>query len=88
LSGSDSFGLTERVEEVEKVSADMLKKLGKGEAIVTYGGSKVYHIKIPALTFEKRFIDEIGPFCINKGRPYFTRGLDLFRNVNGLLSGN
>lgn len=86
-SGSDSFGLTERTEEVEKVSADMLKKLGKGEAIVTYGGSKVYHIKIPALSFDKAFLDEIGPFSINKKRPYFTRGLDLFGKVDGLLNG-
>lgn len=85
-SGSDSFGLTERAEEVEKVSADMLKKLGKGEAIVTYGGSKVYHIKIPAINFSKPFLDEIGPFSINKKRPRYTRGLDLFGKVDGLLS--
>lgn len=87
-SGSDSFGLTERIEEESKVTADMLKNLGKGEAIVTVGGSKVYHIKIPALSFDKDFLDEIGPFSINKKRPYYTRGLDLFRNVNGLLSGS
>lgn len=86
-SGSDSFGLMERTEEVEKVSADMLKKLGKGEAIVTVGGSKVYHIRIPALSFDKEFLDEIGPFSINKRRPYYTRGLDLFGKVDGLLSG-
>lgn len=85
-SGSDSFGLTERTEEVEKVSADMLKKLGKGEAIVTVGGSKVYHIKIPALSFDKSFLEEIGPFSINKKRPRYTRGLDLFGKVDGLLS--
>lgn len=86
-SGSDSFGLTERTEEVEKVSADMLKKLGKGEAIVTYGGSKVYHIKIPAIHFDRSFLDEIGPFSINKKPPRFRRGLDLFGKVDGLLSG-
>lgn len=86
-SGSDSFGLTERTEEVEKVSADMLKKLGKGEAIVTYGGSKVYHIKIPAINFDRAFLDEIGPFSINKKPPRFRRGLDLFGKVDGLLSG-
>lgn len=86
-SGTHSFGLTERTEEVEKVSADMLKKLGKGEAIVTYGGSKVYHIKIPAVSFDKAFLDEIGEFSINKRRPYYTRGIDLFGKVDGLLSG-
>lgn len=86
-SGSDSFGLTERTEEVEKVSADMLKKLGKGEAIVTYGGSKVYHIKIPAINFDKSFLEEIGPFSINKKPPRYRRGLDLFGKVDGLLSG-
>jgi intracellular multiplication protein IcmO len=86
-SGSDSFGITERTEEIEKVSADTLKKLGKGEAIVTYGGSKVYHIKIPAINFDKSFIEEIGPFSINKKPPRFRRGLDLFGKVDGLLSG-
>jgi hypothetical protein len=86
-SGSDSFGITERTEKVEKVSADMLKKLGKGEAIVTYGGSKVYHIKIPAINFSKSFLDEIGPFSINKKPPRYRRGLDLFGKVDGLLSG-
>lgn len=86
-SGSDSFGLTERTEEVEKVSADMLRKLGKGEAIVTYGGSKVYHIKIPAIHFDRSFLDEIGPFSINKKPPRYRRGLDLFGKVDGLLSG-
>jgi intracellular multiplication protein IcmO len=85
-SGSDSFGVSERTEETEKVSSDMLKKLGKGEAIVTYGGSKVYHIKIPALEFDKKFIEEIGPFCINKKRATYQKGLDFFRNVDGLLS--
>lgn len=85
-SGSDSFGLVERTEEVEKVSADMLKKLGKGEAVVTYGGSKVYHIKIPAINFDKSFLKTIGPFTINKKRPRYRRGLDLFGKVDGLLS--
>lgn len=85
-SGSASVGLTERTEEVEKVSADMLKKLGKGEAVVTYGGSKVYHIRIPAVFFDKEFVKEIGPFSINKKRPSFRRGLDLFGKVDGLLN--
>jgi hypothetical protein len=47
----------------------------------------VYHIKIPALEFDKKFIDEIGPFCLNKKRTQYQRGLDFFRNVDGLLSG-
>lgn len=82
-SGSDSFSVSEREEEVEKVTGDMLKKLGKGEAIVTYGGSKVYHIKIPALNFDQKFINEIGPFSLNKKRPAgFANGLDFFRDVN------
>ena len=87
-SGSDSIGLSERTEEVEKVSADMLKKLGKGEAIVTYGGSNVYHIKIPAVFFDDEFKKNVGPFSLNKNRPKFRRGLDLFGKVDGLLGNN
>jgi len=86
-TGSDSFSISERTEMADKVSADMLKKLGKGEAIVTYGGSKVYHIKIPAINFSKAFLDEIGPFSINRKPPRYRRGLDLFGKVDGLLSG-
>lgn len=83
---NDSMGLTEREEEVAKVSTDSLKALGKGEAIVTYGGSHVYHIKIPMLDFSAEFMKEIGPFELNSSPDKYVNGLDLFKNVNRWLS--
>lgn len=80
-SGSESFGVSEREEEVEKVTGDMLKSLGNGEAIVTIGGSRVSHIKIPQITFTKPFLEEIGDFSLNRLRPVPSDGLNLFRDA-------
>lgn len=85
-SGSDSFGVSEREEEVEKVTSDMLKNLSNGEAFVTIGGSKVYHIKVPALSFSPSFTREIGPFSLNRLRPAYSDGLNLFRDAQKWLA--
>lgn len=85
---NDSNGFTEREENVAKVSTDALKALGKGEAIVTYGGSRVYHIKIPMLDFSPDFLEEIGPFELNRSNDRFVNGLNLFKDPNRWLSGN
>jgi len=86
-SSNDSLGFSERVEEGYKVSPDDLRGLDKGESVVTYGGSKVYHVKVPRVTFDSKFIDGLGPVEINHFRPKFVRGLDLFKDVDRWLSG-
>lgn len=85
-SMSDSFGLTEREDEVERVSADTLKALGKGEAIVNFDGNKVYHVRIPRVTFDPAFLKEIGPFRLNRMRRKYVQGLDYFRDVGRWVS--
>jgi hypothetical protein len=85
-SMSDSFGLTEREDEVDRVSADTLKALGKGEAIVNFDGNKVYHVRIPRVTFDPAFLKEIGPFRLNRMRRKYVQGLDYFRDVGRWVS--
>ena len=86
-SSSDSFGYSEREEEDYKVTPDNLRELGLGEAIITYGGDKVYHVKIPRVQFSKEFTKGLGPVKLNHARPRFVRGLDLFKDVDKWLSG-
>lgn len=86
VAQNDSSGVTEREEEVEKISTNALKALGKGEAIVTYGGSHVFHIKIPLLEFDSDFMKQIGPFELNRSPAKFVNGLNLFKDVNRWLA--
>lgn len=87
-SGSDSSGITEREELADRVTDDMLRALGMGEAIVTIGGDEVYHIKVPQIQFDKAFAETIGEFSLNKKRAKFVDGLNYFRDVNKWLSTN
>lgn len=76
-SSSDGFSYTEEVSEDYRISPDTLKKLGKGEAIVLYGKSKVFHIKVPTFSFPKHVGKE---FSINIPPPRpMRRGLNLHR---------
>ncbi len=86
-SSSDSFGYSEREEEDYKVTPDNLRELGLGEAIITYGGDKVYHVKIPRVQFSKEFTKSLGPVKLNHARPRYVRGLDLFKDIDKWLSG-
>jgi hypothetical protein len=86
-SDSDSFGYSERAEEGYKVSPDDLGALDLGECVVTYGKSNVYHCKVPRITFDKSFVEGLGPVELNHFRPKFVRGMDLFKDVDRWLSG-
>lgn len=85
-SVNDSFGLSEREEETDRISADTLKALGKGEAIVNFDGKNVYHVRIPRITFDESFLKEIGPFRLNRIRRKYVQGLDYFRDVGRWVS--
>lgn len=78
-SQSGGFSYTEELQEDYRVSPDMLKRLGKGEAIVLYSKSKVYHIKVPVLQLTPNSLTE--DFVINKPTKstYKQRGLGFHR---------
>jgi hypothetical protein len=64
-SDSSALSVTEKEEEVAKISEDVLKGLGKGECVITYGGSRVYHNMIPRVSFSQKFKEEVGDFALN-----------------------
>lgn len=85
-SRSASVGYGEREEEVHRISINDLKGLEQGEAIVYTGGKRVYHVKIPRLTFDDEFMKQIGKFEVNRRRRKFVTGLDLGRDVERWIS--
>ena len=64
-----------------------MKALDKGEAIVTFGGSSVYHVRIPMISVPESVAAEIGAVKLNHYRPRFATGIDLFRRTDQYLSG-
>lgn len=86
VSDNSGTGYNEKESEEYKVSPDQLKSLGKGEAIVTYGGSQVYHIKIPYIQASEQLCDELGPVKLNKHRRKWVDSIDLFRQADRFMS--
>jgi len=83
-SAGDGTNLTasEKEEECYRVSPDELKKLDKGEAVMTYGGDLLYNIRIPKLDITKTMQKRLGTVRINHKRPaYGIKGADFFANV-------
>lgn len=79
VNKTQNMGYGERYEEVSRVSSDDLKQLGMGEAVVSTNGQKVYHVKIPRVTFSRSFMERIGPFEVNRLYHPHAKGLNLFR---------
>jgi len=83
-STSANSGIGERAVEEYKVSPYDLTALDKGEAIVSYAGNKVYHIRVPRLGMSDEAT--IGPVKLNHFRSRFVKGIDLFRRADQYLS--
>ena len=83
-STSANSGIGERAVEEYKVSPYDLTALDKGEAIVSYAGNKVYHIRVPRLGVSDETM--IGPVRLNHFRSRFVKGIDLFRRADQYLS--
>lgn len=80
------IGYTQREEEKYKIDANQLKALKIGEAIVTFGGDKVYHIKVPHFGMDKATKDAIGPVKLNHFTPKYKKGINLFNRSDEFLS--
>jgi intracellular multiplication protein IcmO len=76
----------ERQQETYRVSPDDLKALDKGECVMTYGGNRVYGLRVPMIKFDQAFIDQAGNPVINRKRPRYRKGIDLFRHAANYLS--
>lgn len=66
-SGS-SLNVGEREQEMYIISPDDLKGLTKGECVMSYGGNKLYNLRIPMTTFDKDATERFGPFRVNRFR--------------------
>ncbi|MDD5056557.1 MAG: TraM recognition domain-containing protein [Sideroxydans sp.] len=85
-STSANSGIGERGVEEYKVSPYDLTALDKGEAIVSYAGNKVYHIRVPQIKMSEATGAETGPVRLNYFRSRFVKGIDLFRRADQYLS--
>ena len=65
-SGSTSF--SESNEERLRITPNELMGLGKGEAIITFDGANVYHIRVPMTRFDPAFVASIGDPSITHQR--------------------
>ena len=88
-TGGENEGIseTEREEETYRVSPDDLKSLGMGETIMTYGGDKLFNLKIPMIGLTDEMKKIIGPVKIN--RPINTQkitGANFFEDANKFLA--
>lgn len=86
-SESANTAIGEREQEEWKIHPDDLKALGKGECIVTYGGSRVYHLKVPKLDFSKDITKQFGDVKLNRSAPKHVKGINLFKRASEFLSG-
>ena len=80
------IGFTQRQEEAYKVDANQLKGLEIGEAIVTFGGSKVYHIKVPRFEMSAATSAQMKPVKLNHKKSKFRKGINLFNRSDEFLS--
>lgn len=78
---NENIGFGERAAEGYRVSPADLKALEKGEAIITIGGSRVYHVRIPLISQLKALKDDYPTAQINHFRTKFTRGINLFKSA-------
>jgi len=72
-SGATSF--SESNEEMYRITPSELTKLGKGECIVTYDGSRIYHVRIPLVKFDPTFTADVGQPAITQRRIRRAKGL-------------
>ncbi|WP_297472981.1 TraM recognition domain-containing protein [Ferrovum sp.] len=78
---NENIGFGERAAEGYRVSPADLKALEKGEAIITIGGSRVYHVRIPMIMQLKSLKAEHPTARINHFKTRFARGINLFKSA-------
>lgn len=84
---ADSRGITigMREEEVYRVHPDILKSLDRGQCIVSFGGDKVFNVRVPMIDGTSHFKATIGKFRVNRKALPEVRGLDLLAGIDRFL---
>lgn len=93
VGAGSSMNTGERQQEMYTITPDELKGLQKGECVMTYGGNKIFNLRIPMTFFEASAKERFGSFKVNRFR---TSGLTIdgvrwrpagfFENVERYLS--
>ena len=78
---NENIGFGERAAEGYRVSPADLKALDKGEAIITIGGSRVYHVRVPLISQLGSLRTDYPTAQINHFRTRFARGINLFKSA-------
>lgn len=78
--------VSQREEEVYRVHPDQLGSLEMGQCIVSFGGDRLYNIKVPMISLSKEFQEQAGPARLNYYKHPDRKGLDLFRQVNRFVT--
>lgn len=86
LGKSAGATFSEREQEDYRVSPDQLKSLDMGEAVITFGHTELFSVRIPRLTFDSRVVAEYGEVTLNRFRPRGVRGADFFKNSDRYLA--
>ena len=93
MGDGEGIAVLERQEEQYIVSPDDLKRLGRGECVMTLGGSQIYHLKVPMLKVTKDLSRLIGPPRVNRWRRGSRKvdgrtlsGADFFSRVSKYLT--
>lgn len=83
---SSALGITERDEEVYRVHPDQLTSLDMGECMVSFGGDRLYHIRVPLISVSRELQDACGMAQINHFHLPDRLGINLFSDINRWLS--
>lgn len=83
-----SVGFSESLRDQAKITGSDLMKLGKGECIVQYDGSNVYHVRSPLVSFDEQLKQYAKDAGINRQRKRFTKGLNLMEDIEKWTGGD
>lgn len=78
---SDASAFSESTQLQHKITGTELQGLGQGEAIITFDGDKVYHVRVPMIRFDPSLALP-GSDPINRHRRKRAKGLQLAENVD------
>lgn len=81
VSGGVSFSESQQL--AQKITPSELMQLGKGEAIISFDGSNIYHIRVPLIEFDRSLLPVV-PKMVNRLRTPYVKGLDLYRKIPDL----
>lgn len=54
-AGGAGVATGEREQEMYKIMPEVMKGLGKAECILSWGGSEIYHVRVPMVSFSREF---------------------------------